>query len=95
MSKADKRWWYRIVADNLVETNYLVYASSEEAACQPFYGKLKVTYSGRASWRSMCQLTGCIKPLDSDYSDFATGFLIFNHNNLVTILHPTLAERIV
>lgn len=92
MGKADKRWWFRLVGGNEVESNYLVYATCEKAARQPFDGKVKITYAGRASWRSMCQLTGCIKPPDQNYSELATGFLLFNCNSQVTVMYPNLAE---
>jgi len=94
MSKQDKRWWFRLVGGNEVESNYLVYAASEKAARQPFDGKIKIRYIDRACWRDMCQLVGCIKPPDVNYNDFATGFLIFNENDQVTIFYPNLAEGV-
>lgn len=94
MSKSGKKWWYRVVGGKEVESNYLVYATCEKAVRQLFDGKVKIKYLGQASWRSMCQLTGCIKPPDEDFNDFATGFLIFKCNSQVTVLHPDLAERI-
>lgn len=94
MSNSGKKYWFRVVAGKDMESNYLLYATCEKAVRQLFKGKVQIKYVGRASWRSMVQLTGCVKPPSEDFNDSATGFLIFNCNSQVTILHPDLAEGI-
>ena len=70
-----------------MELNHLVYASCGKAAMQAVEKNGRIHYAGQATWRAMSQLSGCVKPPDVNWQDYATGPLFFERNEQHNILH--------
>ena len=81
MSEYPKKYWFLVSADTPLNVNYIFLAENPANAFEVFSPLASGREIIQLTWRAIHGLTDCIIPEGFNGDDYASGSLLFQHND--------------